>query len=160
MHRLFQRFARSIGLAHDPNIPSGSAERPLRALLVASIVLPILLFAIVAAISYRQHFIGARDRLERDLGRITEHALKVFETFELSAIYLDELIAGLTDEQIRNNEREYSARLSTITKTMPQLRDLWVIDPNGFPVVPAPSSRCRASTCRTASTSASTRTRR
>ena len=135
MHRLFQRFARSIGLAHDPNIPSGSAERPLRALLVASIVLPILLFAIVAAISYRQHFIGARDRLERDLGRITEHALKVFETFELSAIYLDELIAGLTDEQIRNNEREYSARLGTITKTMPQLRDLWVIDPNGFPVV-------------------------
>jgi len=60
MHRLFQRFARSIGLAHDPNIPSGSAERPLRALLVASIVLPILLFAIVAAISYRQHFMGAR----------------------------------------------------------------------------------------------------
>ncbi len=135
MHRLLQRFARSIGLAHDPNIPSGSAERPLRALLVASIVLPILLFAIVVTISYRQHFIDARDRLERDLGRITEHALKVFETFELSAIYLDEMIDGITDAQIRSYEREYSTRLANITKTLPQLRDLWVIDVNGYPVV-------------------------
>ena len=104
-------------------------------LLVASIVLPIVIFAVASAIAYRQHFVDARDRLERDLGRITEHALKVFETFELSAIYLDELIAGVSDEKLRQNEKEYSNRLGTLTRSMPQLRDLWVIDANGFPVV-------------------------
>jgi hypothetical protein len=109
MNRLFQLFARSTGLAHDPSIPAGSAERPLRMLLAATVVLPILLFSAVAAISYRQHFVDARDRLNRDVGRITEHALKVFETFELSAIYLDELIANVSDEEIRNNEAQYSA---------------------------------------------------
>jgi len=135
MRRLFHLFAQSIGLAHDPTVPHGSAERPLRVLLVASLVLPVALFSIVSAISYRQHFTDARDRLQRDLGRITEHALKVFETFELSAIYLDEMLSTLSDEEIRTNEKEYSARLLNITKTLPQLRDLWVIDAEGYPVV-------------------------
>ena len=107
----------------------------MRVLLVASLVLPVALFSIVSAISYRQHFTDARDRLQRDLGRITEHALKVFETFELSAIYLDEMLSTLSDEEIRTNEKEYSARLLNITKTLPQLRDLWVIDAEGYPVV-------------------------
>ena len=66
MHRLFHTFARSIGVARDPNVPTGSAERPLRMLLVASVLLPISLFGIVSAISYRQHFVDARDRLERE----------------------------------------------------------------------------------------------
>jgi two-component system, NtrC family, sensor kinase len=135
MNRLFQLFARSTGLTHDPSIPPGSAERPLRMLLVATVLLPILLFSAVAAISYRQHFVDARDRLDRDLGRITEHALKVFETFELSAIYLDELIANVTDGEIRREEAQYSARLRNVIKSLPQLRDLWVIDADGHPVV-------------------------
>jgi two-component system NtrC family sensor kinase len=104
-------------------------------LLVASLVLPIALFAVVSALSYRQHFDDANDRLQRDLGRITEHALKVFETFELSAVYLDEMLSTVTDEEIRANEKEFSTRLRTIAGTLPQLRDLWVIDANGYPVV-------------------------
>ena len=59
----------------------------------------------------------------------------MFETFELSAIYLDELISNVSDEEIRKNEQEYSARLLNITRTLPQLRDLWVIDADGYPVV-------------------------
>ncbi len=135
MQRLLHLFARSIGLAHDPQLPAGSAERPLRALLVASVVLPVALFAVAGWISYHRHFDEARDRLERSLGRITEHALKVFETFELSAIYLDELLSNVTDADIRKSESEYSARLLNITRTLPQLRDLWVIDAEGYPVV-------------------------
>ncbi len=135
MRHLLHLLARSIGLAHDPNVPRGSAERPLRMLLVASLLLPIALFAAVAALSYRQQFEDANDRLQRDLARITEHALKVFETFELSAVYLDEMLATYTDEEIRANEKEFSNRLKTLAGTLPQLRDLWVIDADGYPVV-------------------------
>ena len=135
MQRLLNLFARSIGLVHDPNVPAGSAERPLRALLMASVLLPLALFSVAAWISYHQHFEDARDRLDGSLARITEHALKVFETFELSAIYLDELLSTVTDSEIRKWEADYSARLRNITTTLPQLRDLWVIDADGYPVV-------------------------
>jgi two-component system NtrC family sensor kinase len=135
MQRLLQLIARSTGFAHDPKALRGSAERPLRAMVVASVVLPVALFSAIAWLSYRQHFVDARDRLELNLGQITEHALKVFETFELSAIYLDELLSDVTDADIRKSESEYSARLLNITRTLPQLRDLWVIDADGYPVV-------------------------
>src|SRR5262249_28454179 len=71
---------------------SGRAERPLWWLLGASIVLPLLVFAVGSSISYHQNFLDAEDRLERTLGTITEHATKVFETFEITAIYVDQLI--------------------------------------------------------------------
>ncbi len=113
----------------------GRAERPLRWLLAALVVLPVAVFGIAAAISYRAHEIEARGRVERDLGRIYEHALKVFETFDLSARYLDEMLADVTDEQIRAAEGLYHARLKAIVDTLPQLADLWVIDADGHPVV-------------------------
>ena len=71
---------------------SGSPERPLWWLLGASIVLPLLVLAVGSAISYHQNFLDAEDRLERTLGTVVEHATKVFETFEITAIYVDQLI--------------------------------------------------------------------
>ena len=59
---------------------SERAERPLHWLLAAAIVLPGALFLTGAAISYRQHVTEARDRLQRNLGTVYEHGLKVFET--------------------------------------------------------------------------------
>ena len=55
-------------------------------------------------ISYRQHLTEARDRLQRNLGTVYEHGLKVFETFEITSRYLDELLSDVTDEQIRADE--------------------------------------------------------
>ncbi len=113
----------------------GRAERPLGWLLVASIVLPIVIFAIASTISYRAHMAEARDRLERNLSGVHEHALKVFETFELTARYLEEMLSEVTDEDIRAAEAVFHMRLKALTDTMPQLADLWVIDQAGQPVV-------------------------
>ncbi len=137
MRRHFVRLAQILGFARSPDARVASAERPLRLLLVASVVLPIAVFAIAAAISHQQHFQWARDRQQVNLGRISEHALKVFETFELSAIYLDEMLSTVTDEEIRENEADYSKRLGVITSKLMQLRDLWIIDGQGYPVVSA-----------------------
>ena len=111
------------------------AERPLHWLLAAAIVLPATLFVTGASISYRQHLSEARDRLQRNLGTVYEHGLKVFETFEITARYLDELLANVTDEQIRADEALYNARLRAFTDTLPQLSDIWVIGSDGRPVV-------------------------
>jgi two-component system NtrC family sensor kinase len=112
-----------------------SALRPLRLLVAASIVLPIAIFVFAAWVSYHQHVDEARDRVQRNLNTIYEHALKVFETFELSARYLDELTAGVTETDIRKREAEFNARLKSITNALPQLRDLWVISASGLPLV-------------------------
>jgi two-component system NtrC family sensor kinase len=113
----------------------GRAEWSVHWLLAASIVLPIALFATGAVISYRAHQEEARDRLERNLGAVYEHSLKVFETIDLSSRYVDELFLNVSDEQIRAFEVDYNAQLRTITDQLPQLADIWVIDADGQPLV-------------------------
>ncbi|MDP2411434.1 MAG: ATP-binding protein [Pseudolabrys sp.] len=113
----------------------GRAERPLRLLIAAALVLPITIFLIAAWISYSQHIIEARDRLERTVAAMHEHAVKVFETFEISDRYLEEIFSNVADATIRINEADYSARLGNFIKALPQLRDLWVIDGSGRPLV-------------------------
>lgn len=109
--------------------------RPLKWLVALSLFLPLAVLAIAGWISYQQHFDDARDRLDRDLGRIYEHALKVFETFDLSARYADELLGGASNEKIRAEEAQYNAKLKVLTDTLPQLRDIWVLDAKGIPLV-------------------------
>ena len=113
----------------------GRAEWALHWLLAAAIALPLTIFAVAAMISYHQHWDEARDRLQRNLGTVYEHALKVFETIDLSARYVDELQLGLNNEQIRGSEAELNARLKTLTDMLPQLADIWVIDAEGRPLV-------------------------
>src|SRR6188474_1254910 len=112
----------------------GRSEWTLHWLLAASIVLPLALLAVGSTISYRQHQAEARDRVQRDLGTAYEHALKVFETFEITARYIDELFLYVSDEQIRAFEVDYNAQLRTLTATLPQLADIWIIDRNGRPL--------------------------
>jgi two-component system, NtrC family, sensor kinase len=113
----------------------GRAEWSLHWLLAASIALPLALFAVAGGISYRQHQEDARDRLQRNLGTIYEHALKVFETIDISARYVDELLDNISDEQIRGSEGELNGRLRALTDMLPQLADIWVIDADGHPLV-------------------------
>jgi two-component system NtrC family sensor kinase len=112
----------------------GRSEWTLHWLLAASIALPLALLAVGSTISYRQHETEARGRLQRDLGTAYEHALKVFETFEITARYIDELFLYVSDEQIRAFEVDYNAQLRTLTATLPQLADIWIIDRNGRPL--------------------------
>ena len=52
-----------------------STLRPLRLLVAASIIVPIAIFLFAAWISYDQHLAEARDRVQRNLNTIYEHAL-------------------------------------------------------------------------------------
>ncbi len=113
----------------------GDAERPLRLLLLAAIIIPVGLFSIASAIAYREYMRDAQERLQRNLSAVYEHSVKVFETFEVTERYLDTLLAGVTEEQIRANEADYNKRLRAFTDILPQLADIWVIDANGHPVV-------------------------
>jgi two-component system, NtrC family, sensor kinase len=113
----------------------GRAEWTLHWLLAAAIVLPLAIFAAAATISYREHQIEARDRLQRNLGTVYEHALKVLETIELANRYLDEILNDAADPDIRANEADFHRRLKSLTDILPQFADIWIVDPDGHPVV-------------------------
>ena len=113
----------------------GRAEWTLHWLLVAAIALPLTIFAAAATISYRQNQIDARDRLQRNLGTVYEHALKVFETVELASRYLNEVLNDAADPDIRANEDAFHRRLKSLTDILPQFADIWIVDANGRPVV-------------------------
>lgn len=127
-------------LVPKPPIPSTPvAERrpewPLQLLIVASVALPVAIFAVAAWISYNQHIAEATDRLQRTVGIMQEHAIKVFETFAISERYMEELFNNTSDDEIRLHQGDYSMRLRRFIKGLPQLRDLWVIDAQGHPLV-------------------------
>src|SRR3954468_552351 len=113
----------------------GRAEWTLHWLLAAAIALPLAIFAAAATISYREHQIEARDRLQRNLGTVYEHALKVLETVELAARYLNEMLNDASDPDILANEADFHLRLKSLTDVLPQFADIWIVDPDGHPVV-------------------------
>ncbi len=53
-----------------------SAMRPVRLMLAASIILPIALFLFASWLSFNQHLADARDRVQRNLNTVYEHALE------------------------------------------------------------------------------------
>ena len=111
------------------------AERPLKLLIAAAVVFPVAVFIFAAWISYNQHFVDARDRLQRTVDTMQEHAIKVFETFAISERYMEEMFNGVSNADIRAQEQQYSQRIRNFIQDLPQLRDLWVIDADGRPLV-------------------------
>jgi signal transduction histidine kinase/CheY-like chemotaxis protein len=134
--------------ANTTDLASGSARplgRALQVLLVAILIVPLLVFAGAATLSYRAHVRDAEDRLVRFLDVVHEHAVKVFETEELAADHVTALLDGLSDADIVAREAELNAKLKLLVGRLPQVSDLWVLDATGHALVtsnfmPAPRS--------------------
>lgn len=111
------------------------AERPLRLLAVAALLLPLLIFGIAAWIAYGHAFEEARDRLQRTLDLVHEHAAKVLETHDLVGAHVNELLSGLSDDEARARELDLHRRLAKIALPLAQITNVWVIDAGGRPLV-------------------------
>ena len=114
---------------------NAGAARPLRALLIATIVAPVLLFAGAAYTNYTRSFDDARDRLVRENDILYEHATKVFETHSLILQQVVRLVGGMSDEQIRGSEKRLHDDLAAMIAGFPQIKDVFVHDRHGLPLV-------------------------
>ncbi len=108
-----------------------SAVRVLQLMMVASVVLPAILFAFASWMNYRHFQEVADERIERSLDILHEHALKVFETVERAIAEVDEVVRDLPDEEIRAQGPRLHARLRRLVTAMPQLQAIVLIDRNG-----------------------------
>ncbi|MGP9812091.1 ATP-binding protein [Rhodopseudomonas sp. NSM] len=109
--------------------------RLLRAILVASVVLPAALFAYAAWLAYRSNDAGAERQIDKTRDIITEHALKIFESVERSIAETGEIIRDMSDDQIRANEGALHARLKRLTAGSEQIKSMWIFDRTGQTLV-------------------------
>jgi two-component system NtrC family sensor kinase len=112
-----------------------AAIRLLKLMMVASLVLPAVLFAFAAEVSYHNFEHVTDERIDRSLDILHEHALKVLQTVERSFAEIDEILRGMSDDDIRLNEASLHARLKRIVEAMPQLQGIAIMDRTGHVMV-------------------------
>ena len=99
-----------------------SAIRLLQLMMVASVVLPAVLFVFASWLSYRHEQSVADDRIERSLDIVHEHALKVFQTGERAIAEVEEVIRGMPDSVIAADQQRLSERLKRIVDAVQQFQ--------------------------------------
>jgi two-component system NtrC family sensor kinase len=114
-----------------------AAIRLLKLMMVASLVLPAVLFVFAATVSYWNFERITDERIDRSLDILHEHALKVLETIDRTFAEIDEITRGMSDDDIRLNEGPLHERLKQIVAGMPQLQGIAIIDHDGHPLVSA-----------------------
>jgi signal transduction histidine kinase/ActR/RegA family two-component response regulator len=117
--------------------PPGAAERFLRGVIIAAVLLPLGIFIGVSFLSYQTHFADARERLAHSVDVIHAHAARVFESHLLIAGQVDAILQGMADDDIRRQEVALNARFKLISDRLPQIQDIWVLDARGRPLVTA-----------------------
>src|SRR5689334_3914296 len=125
--------------------PRDAAIRLLKLMMVASLVLPAVLFVFAGWINYRNFQHVTDERINRSLDILHEHALKVLQTVQVAFDEIDAIINGMPDDEIQRNEGRLHDRLARIVATLPQLQGIVIIDREGRPLVasnvlPAPTN--------------------
>jgi two-component system, NtrC family, sensor kinase len=100
-------------------------------MMVASVVLPAVLFVFASWLSYRHEQAVADDRIERTLDIVHEQALKVFQTGERAIAEVEEVIREMPDDAIAADQQRLHDRLRKIVDAMPQFQAIAVADRNG-----------------------------
>jgi two-component system NtrC family sensor kinase len=118
--------------------------RLLQGVLVAAVALPISLFCFAAWQNYKDHQAIAEGQIERSRDVLNEHALRVFEAVERSIAEINEIIRGMSDDEISTSQESLHGRLERMVATSPEVKSFWIFDRNGHALVnslafPAPA---------------------
>jgi two-component system NtrC family sensor kinase len=109
--------------------------RLLQWMMVASLALPLALFALASTVSWISTNETADREIERSLDVAHEHALKVFETIDRSLSEIAEIIRGIPDAGIASREETLHLRLKQLADSLPQLKSAWIFDARGHALV-------------------------
>src|ERR1700719_3316758 len=102
------------------NTARESAVRLLKRMMVASLVLPAALYGYASWVSYRDIHAAADERIERSLEVQQERELKVFDTIDRTCAAVEEVVGGISDDEIRAAQPRLHPRLQQIADVMPQ----------------------------------------
>ena len=103
----------------------------IRAMLVASLVVPLVVFGLFAWHSYNETVRSAQDRAQRFASVVQEHTLKVFETIGLVLQATDQKIKGVSAETL-STSKELWEDVRKLEQSSEQAASIFVVDRNGF----------------------------
>ena len=109
--------------------------RLLLVMMTGTVVLPAILFGYASWLNYRSTYATARERIERSLDVLYEHAQKIFEPVNLVFLQTAQLTSALSDENIRNNEHTFHIELKKTADALAQVEAIWMFDAAGAPIV-------------------------
>ena len=107
----------------------------LQVLLAASIVVLAVLFVYASWLNYLTISNNADERIDQALDVVQEQVLKVFETIELTLGDTNDILADLSDDEIRAREESLHERLKRVADRLPQTGNILVIDKTGHLLV-------------------------
>jgi signal transduction histidine kinase/CheY-like chemotaxis protein len=112
-----------------------SAIRLLQWMMVASVALPVVLFAFASWLNYRAYFRIADDRIERSLDVVQEQGLHSLQASELAISAVEEVLSGLSDEAILAEESKLHDRLKEVVGEVSQVQSVLVVGADGHPLL-------------------------
>ena len=115
----------------------GTAAETTMLLAVATLVVPLLLFAGASWLAYGDTFRQAEERIARTLDLLYVTVRAAFETDFLIAANVRELIDDRSNAQIRADEQALHDSLRRLVEGLPQIQNVWVLDEEGRPLVSA-----------------------
>jgi len=116
------------------NTARESAVRLLQLMMVASLVLPAALFGYAAWVGYREIRAVNDERIVRSLGVMQEQALRVLQTVDRTFAEVNEIVRGMSNDDIRMEEPRLQERLARIVATMPQVHAIVLVGRDGKPL--------------------------
>jgi two-component system NtrC family sensor kinase len=108
-----------------------AALRRLRLMLIASILLPALLFFYASWANYASAYSLADERNDRALEIAAEQALRVFQSINVTFDSVEQIARGRTDRTLHASEAELSERLRQFVASLPDIASVWILDANG-----------------------------
>jgi signal transduction histidine kinase/ActR/RegA family two-component response regulator len=111
------------------------ANRALRGLVAASVVLPLLVFAGGAWLAWDATVRGAKSELQSDLAVAQEQATRVLDTHMLLNGRVNDLIGDMGDEAMVAHERELHDRLAAMIAGYEQVTAILVVGRDGQALV-------------------------
>ncbi len=106
-------------------------------LLAATIIVPAMLFAGASWLAYGDTQRQFEERLGRTLDLLYVGARATFETQQLVVSNVLSLVDDLNDSEIRQNEAKLHEQLQHLTRRLPQVEDVFILDKDGRPLVAA-----------------------
>ena len=105
--------------------------RLVRLAMAASLILPFLLFAFASWTSYRSFQALTDERLARSLDVEQEEASKTFQLVALALDSVSDLVAGMSDLQIAQDQERIYPRLQKLVRAIPALQSIWIYGKDG-----------------------------
>ncbi|HWI14688.1 MAG TPA: hybrid sensor histidine kinase/response regulator, partial [Burkholderiales bacterium] len=103
--------------------------------MIASVVLPLAMLAVTAAIDYERIMRQSTERVHKTASIAEEHALKVLETSEVIISRVLDLVSGEDDASIVAREQSLHAKLQDVQRDIGQVQNIYAWGPGGHALV-------------------------